>query len=71
MRQAKFSIEVSADGETYTELFNGMSEVITGDKTSFEMFNAKSENVKFIRLGLFGNTTNKKNTINEMYITKQ
>lgn len=70
-RQAKFSIEVSADGETYTELFNGMSEVITGDKTSFEMFNAKSENVKFIRLGLFGNTTNKKNTINEMYITKQ
>ena len=71
IRQEKFAVDVSADGETYTEVFNGMSEVIANDETSFEIFNIKSEKVKFVRLRLFGNTTNKKNTIYELYITRQ
>lgn len=71
IRQEKFAVDVSADGETYTEVFNGMSEVIVNDETTFEIFDVKAEKVKFVRLRLFGNTRSKKNTIYELYITKQ
>lgn len=72
LRQEKFAVEVSSDGENYREVFSGMSEVMEkGDSTTFEIFDVKAEGVKFVRLRLLGNTVNNKNTIYELYITKQ
>jgi hypothetical protein len=48
-----------------------MSDILTNDNTTFEIFDVASDDVKFVRLRLHGNTLNNKNTIYELYITKQ
>ena len=69
-RTEKFAIDVSEDGENYTEVWNGESSIVDGDGYTFEDFDFSAQNVRFVRLRMFGNSTNDWNTINEMYIRK-
>ena len=69
-RTEKFAIDVSSDGEKYTEVWNGESKIIDGDGYNFEDFDFVASQVKYVRLRMFGNSTNAWNTMYEMYIKK-
>lgn len=69
-RTESFAIDVSEDGENFTEVWKGSSKIIDGDGYAFEDFNFQAKKIRFVRLRMFGNTNNDWNTINELYLRK-
>ena len=73
-RQAKFEIFVSEDGENYTSVWKGQSNIITEkaveDKSKFEEFKFKPVKAKYVKLGLYGTTTKDISTILEFRVCK-
>ncbi|MDD3319965.1 MAG: glycoside hydrolase family 88 protein [Paludibacter sp.] len=64
-RKAYFSIDVSIDNETYTEVFNGESGGKTNDLENFDFNDQKARYVKIIG---YGNSSSTWNSINETTI---
>lgn len=73
-RQAKFEIFVSEDGENFTSVWKGQSEIVTEktaeDKAKFEEFKFKPVKARYVKLGLYGTTTKDISTILEFKVNK-
>lgn len=66
-RIAKFSIEISDDAQTWTEVYNGMS---SGTTNNMESYTFNQTNARYVRMKSFGNTTNKWVSLAEVNIPK-
>lgn len=66
-RQAKFSVELSADGDTWTEVFSGQS---SGNINEYETVPFAETGARFIRIIGQGNTANAWNSICEVRIRR-
>ncbi len=62
-RQASFSIDVSADGKSWTEVFRGTS---SGKTKDFESYTFTSTSARYVRIIGYGNTINPWNKITEV-----
>ena len=69
-RIESFAIDVSEDGENFTEVWKGKSKIIYSDGYVFENFDFKAQNIRFVRWRMFGNSNIDWNTINELYLRK-
>lgn len=66
-RQAKLAIEVSQDGKSYKQVFNGLS---SGKTNNLENFAFAEENARYVKLISNGNTSNKWISLTEVSIPK-
>lgn len=64
-RKTALSIELSTDGKSFTEVFNGTS---SGTTNSWENFPFPPQETRYIRINCNGNTQNKWNSISEVRI---
>lgn len=64
-RMTELNIEISEDGETYTSIFEGMSNGTTED---YEVFPAYGKNARYIRVQCFGTTVGTWNSILEIAV---
>ncbi len=69
-RQMIFNIEVSADGKTWTKVFDGQSALQAADKTLEYFAFSEKVSARYVRINPFGNTVNAKNTAAEFQIVK-
>ncbi|MDF2921314.1 MAG: secreted protein [Paenibacillaceae bacterium] len=66
-RASKFQLEVSADGENWTTVFDGQS---AGNTTAVEIFAFDGIDARYVRYNGHGNTVNGWNSIRELEIYK-